>query len=126
MPCEILCFFLNLVLHFVFLVGYLVSDTPLKGPCLMTRRQSPPIASLFATAPIDAGPNSKCCIFRDFFVVFYFCLDPCCEVLAGHGFGTFWTPLSETPLVGQGGPTFRWTPMTITSLWSEPIMEGPK
>ena len=35
------------------------------------RRQSPPIASLFATAPIDAGPNSKCCIFRDYFLSFF-------------------------------------------------------
>ena len=35
------------------------------------KRQSPPIASLFATAPIDAGPNSKCGIFRDYFLSFF-------------------------------------------------------
>ena len=35
------------------------------------KRQSPPIASLFATAPIDAGPNSKCGISRDYFLSFF-------------------------------------------------------
>ena len=35
------------------------------------KRQSPPIASFFATAPIDAGPNSKCGIFRDYFLSFF-------------------------------------------------------
>ena len=36
MPCDILCFSFEFGFAFCFfLVGYLVSDTPLKGPCLM-------------------------------------------------------------------------------------------
>ena len=42
---------------------------PLATPLFLNIEVS--VASLFATAPIDAGPNSKCGIFRVYFLSFF-------------------------------------------------------
>ena len=88
------------------------------------RRQSPPIASLFATAPIDAGPNSKCISFSVIFlyvlIFFLILVARSAQLRIRHFPGA----IVRDPSCRTKWPHINRTPLPITSCWSEPVMEG--